>query len=128
MKGWCKDCPIGSSRPTPYPGPRCATHHRAFRKQQKARNHERTVVNTYGLSYGEYERLYVEQGGVCFICRRATGATKRLAVDHDHDTGLVRGLLCGPCNKMVGYFRNSPEAFRRAADYLERAEQRNLAL
>ena len=78
------------------------------------------VMKTYGLEAGEYAKLYTEQGGVCAICRRATGKTKRLAVDHDHDTGRVRGLLCGPCNKLVGYLRNSPEAFRRGADYLER--------
>ncbi len=84
------------------------------------------VIKTYGLELGDYDRLYQGQGGVCAICRRATGKTKRLAVDHDHDTGLVRGLLCGPCNKLVGYFRNSPEAFLRAAEYLERARERNL--
>jgi hypothetical protein len=86
------------------------------------------VANTYGLKPGEYEKMYKEQGGVCAICQRATGKTKRLAVDHDHDTLLVRGLLCGPCNKLVGYFRNSPEAFRRAAVYLEKAQKRNQAL
>lgn len=124
----CKDCDSGAAqftRPAPHPGPRCASHHRTFRKQQKARNHERMVAQTYGLGPGEYARLYEEQGGVCAICQRATGKTKRLAVDHDHDTGLVRGLLCGPCNKLVGYFRNSPAAFRRAAAYLEEAEEMN---
>jgi len=118
----CKDCAPETHRPTPHPGPRCTTHHRAFRKAQKARNHERMVKKTYGLAAGEYDRRYSEQGGVCAICQRATGKTKRLAVDHDHETGAVRGLLCGPCNKMVGYFRNSPEAFRRAAYYLEKSK------
>lgn len=122
----CKDCP-DSNRPAPYPGPRCFTHRLAFEKQQKARNHERMVSKTYGLESGEYARLYKEQGGKCAICQIATGKTKRLAVDHDHDTGLVRGLLCGPCNKLVGYFRNSPEAFDRAAAYLRRAQQVNRA-
>lgn len=122
----CKDCSPSSARPAPYPGPRCATHNRAFRKQQKKANHERMVMKTYSLEIGDYARIYQEQGGLCAICRRATGKTKRLAVDHDHDTGLVRGLLCGPCNKLVGYFRNSPEAFLRAAEYLERARERNL--
>jgi len=83
------------------------------------------IANIYGLAAGDYERMYKEQGGTCAICQRATGKTKRLAVDHDHDTGLVRGLLCGPCNKLVGYFRNSPEAFRRAAAYLEKANIEN---
>lgn len=125
----CKDCvDIAKPRPAPYPGPRCATHYRAFRKAQKKHNHEKRVVAVYGLEVGDYERMYQEQGGTCAICQRATGARKRLAVDHDHDTGLVRGLLCGPCNQMVGYFRNSVDAFYRAAAYLERAEERNKAL
>lgn len=122
----CKDCPPSRNpRPAPHPGPRCFTHRLAFEKRQKQANHERMVRKTYGLEAGAYARLYQEQGGVCAICRRATGKTKRLAVDHDHNTGLVRGLLCGPCNKLVGYFRNSPDAFRRAADYLEHAMERN---
>jgi hypothetical protein len=125
MAKGCKDCEPGSKRPAPHPGPRCATHHRAFKRQQKANNHDRMVVKVYGIEPGEYERMYEEQGGVCFICRRANGRTKRLAVDHDHDTGLVRGLLCGPCNKFVGYVRNSADAFRRGAAYLDRAEIKN---
>lgn len=129
MMRLCKDCPENgwhtTVRPAPHPGPRCATHHRAFHKAQKANNHERMVAKTYGLAPGEYEQIYNLQGGTCAICQRATGKTKRLAVDHDHDTGLVRGLLCGPCNKMVGYFRNAPEAFERAAAYLRRADELN---
>lgn len=125
MTKTCKDCPPDSKRPTPYPGPRCATHHRVFKKEQAKKNHDRMVSKTYGLEAGDYDRLYAEQGGVCAICQRAKGKVKRLAVDHDHDTGLVRGLLCGPCNQLVGYFKNSPETFRRAADYLDRAAERN---
>lgn len=124
----CKDCVaegITTKREAKHPGPRCVTHHRLFKKSQKSKNHERMVMKTYGLAEGEYERMYAEQGGTCAICKRARGIVKRLAVDHDHDTGLVRGLLCGPCNQLVGYFKNSPETFRRAADYLDRAAAKN---
>lgn len=115
----CKDCEPGSKRPTPYPGPRCATHHRAFKRKQKAANHDRSVQKTYGLAPGEYAEMYERQGGRCAICRRATGKVKRLAVDHSHRTGAVRGLLCGPCNQLLGHFRDSPSSLRRAAEYLE---------
>lgn len=124
----CKDCVtegITAKREAKHPGPRCTTHHRAFKKAQKKNNHERRVAKVYGLEPGDYDRMYAEQGGVCAICQRARGVVKRLAVDHDHDTGLVRGLLCGPCNQLVGYFRNSPDTFRRAADYLDRANAKN---
>jgi len=121
----CKECPPDSRRPAPYPGPRCATHNRVFKDKQKKANHDRMVSKTYGLEAGEYGRLYAAQGGKCAICQHATGKVKRLAVDHDHETGLVRGLLCGPCNQLVGYFKNNHETFRRAADYLDRAAALN---
>lgn len=116
----CKDCPSGTKRPAPHPGPRCATHHRATTKTRKQASHDKSVVKTYGLEPGEYERRYAEQGGVCAICQRAKGITRRLAVDHNHRTGRVRGLLCSPCNQMLGYLRDDPEALRRAVTYLER--------
>lgn len=124
----CKDCgPSPRPRPAPYPGPRCATHHREFKRGQKRRTHAKHVESTYGLQPGEYDVLYEAQGGRCAICRRATGRTKRLAVDHDHRTGLVRGLLCnGICNKMLGSMRDEPEAFERAAQYLRNPPARDI--
>lgn len=116
----CKDCGPKVNRPAPYPGPRCATHHRLFLRQQKARAHELMVARVYGLEGGEYARYYEAQGGTCAICQRANGRTKRLAVDHNHRTGVVRGLLCGPCNQFVGYVGDNPQAFLRAAKYLGR--------
>ena len=68
---------------------------------------------------GQYDQLKEAQGGVCAICQKATGVRKKLAVDHDHKTEHVRGLLCGPCNKLLGFARDNPEFFRRAANYLE---------
>jgi hypothetical protein len=123
----CIDCVaegVSSTRPAPYRGPRCATHDRIERRRLKDAAHERHVVNTYGLGPGEYKALYDGQGGRCAICARATGRTKRLANDHDHaccagpqSCGLcVRGLLCGPCNDLVG--RYSIEQLQRAIGYL----------
>lgn len=113
----CKDC-VGGSRPAPHPGPRCTTHHREVIKARKAASHGRWVEKTYGITAEEYQALYVAQGRSCFICRRATGRTKRLAVDHDHKTGYVRGLLCGTCNKLLGHLRDDPDLALRIADYL----------
>lgn len=73
---------------------------------------------TYGLGEGDYQRLYEFQGGRCAGCRRATGAARRLAVDHHHGTGEVRGLLCKPCNRMLGWYRDDPSTFLRLAQYL----------
>ena len=63
-------------------------------------------------------RLYLFQGKRCAICARATGATRNLSVDHDHKTGLTRGLLCRPCNDFLGWVRDDPEAGRRLFQYL----------
>ncbi|MFT2016328.1 endonuclease VII domain-containing protein [Streptomyces sp. 796.1] len=76
------------------------------------------MQNVYGLEPGAYERLYTLQGGVCFICQRATGKTRRLSVDHDHRSDEVRGLLCRPCNSMLGHGRDDYRFFMRAVTYL----------
>lgn len=113
----CKSCG-STTRKLSTPGPRCASCHRDTKAARKAAVHEAYVLKTYGLKAGEYALLLHKQGGVCYICRRAKGITKKLAVDHDHATGYVRGLLCGPDNKLIGHLRDDPEAFDRAAEYL----------
>ncbi len=114
----CKDCDPVSRRKAPHPGPRCTTHHRAFLKASRGREHDAYVARTYGVTRGFYDQLLAAQDGVCAICRRANGATKRLALDHDHRNGDPRGLLCGPCNSMLAHCRDDPEMLRRAARYL----------
>lgn len=114
----CKDCAtegIATKRPAPHPGPRCATHHRAVQKQVRTRAHDRRVQQFYGITPEQYWKIYQAQGGVCAICCIASGKARRLAVDHDHKTGEVRGLLCGPCNQMIG--RLGPMALIRALEY-----------
>ncbi|AXN53523.1 endonuclease VII [Gordonia phage Ronaldo] len=65
------------------------------------------------------------QGGKCAICQRAIGKRRKLAVDHDHDTGEVRGILCQPCNFTV-LGRYDKEALQRAIDYLENPPARKV--
>lgn len=77
------------------------------------------VKRTYGITIEQYYAILDHQGGGCAICNRKL-KTKKYAVDHNHKTGEVRGLLCGPCNnRILGSARDSPEILRRAADYLE---------
>jgi len=101
------------------PGPRCTPHWRVEVRRRKAEAHEKRVTETYGLKKGEYAQLYIFQGGRCAICRRATGASRRLSVDHDHQTGAVRGELCRPCNSMLGHARDRIDFFERAITYLK---------
>lgn len=136
----CKDCVLWygqqteeyraankfRQRPAPHPGPRCTTHHRERKKVVKERNHAGHVQRTYGLGEHDYGKIYESQGGACAICSRATGATRKLSVDHDHKccSGpvscgyCVRGLLCRPCNDFLGYVRDDWHAFARGVQYL----------
>lgn len=118
----CKDCldaGVTTIRPAPHPGPRCYTHHKAFGRRQRAARHEKRVQKVYGLAPGGYDALRALQGGQCAICGpRAKGKSRSLSVDHDHKTGRVRGLLCNPCNKLLGHARDDPAFFVVAARYL----------
>ena len=81
--------------------------------------HDRMLRKTYGIDAGQYEQLLQQQDGRCAICLKRP-RTRRLAVDHDHMTGEVRGLLCSRCNhKLLGGANDSPAMLYRAAAYLE---------
>jgi hypothetical protein len=74
------------------------------------------------MSPEDYETLLVQQGGVCAICRQGVDSGRFLCgalnVDHDHKTGIVRGLLCGFCNCAIGKLNDDPDLLDRAAVYL----------
>lgn len=92
---------------------------RVCAKCQRDRSRDAYLRRKYGITLVQYEAIKDAQGGTCYICRRANGRTKNLAVDHNHKTGEVRGLLCGPCNKgVVGHLRDEPEAGLRLHQYL----------
>lgn len=79
----------------------------------------------FGITRQKYADLFHSQNGVCAICFKPETATRKgvikaLAVDHDHQTGEVRGLLCSDCNTGIGKLKDDPEVLRNAADYLER--------
>lgn len=102
------------------PGGRCVTHERAKKKERRTAAREKRWEKTYAITAGEYWAILEEQDGHCYICQRATGASKALAVDHDHKTGQVRGILCGRCNAdILGHGRDDIEFFERAIEYLK---------
>ncbi len=85
--------------------------------------------NKYGLTPDSFWALYNEQDGLCAICevdiqpfeKRAGKHKIGCAVDHCHETGNVRGLLCNLCNMGLGLFRDTPELLTSAIKYLERS-------
>ncbi len=86
----------------------------------KRRQREWNLQHRYGLTLETYDRLLDLQGGVCAICKGSPKEGENLPVDHDHDTGAVRGLLCHPCNRAVGVFQDDLATLRSAATYLLR--------
>jgi len=106
------------------------TDPRYFRRGQA--NWERFNLRKYhlqqvGLTLSEYETLLQKQNGVCKICqqpetRRQRGDVTRLAVDHDHATGQIRGLLCYRCNLMLGYAKDSVTSLLAAVTYLQETQ------
>lgn len=106
-------------------------HMRELNKAWREANPQRVVdhdrnrkLKKYGLTVDDYEALLRGQGGVCAICLESpqpTAGPNRngiLFVDHCHDTGKVRGLLCQKCNTAIGYLRDDPEITARASAYL----------
>lgn len=103
----------------------CAhTRNARYRKANPDKSRERNwvyIFNTDGTRFKmcNYTQLFTEQNGRCAICQKHnTELTRVLHVDHDHTTGMVRGLLCDSCNKVLGFVQNRPEVLITAANYL----------
>ena len=103
---------------------------KARRRREAAR--KANLKSRHHMTIEQYESLLAFQGGVCYLCRRANGATRALAVDHDHAYAKQhcehppnescidcwRGLLCSTCNRTLAHARDLIEFFKRAIDYL----------
>lgn len=75
----------------------------------------------YGLTLDEVEEIIYRQGNCCAICREPIYMeyARSFHVDHDHKTRRVRGILCGPCNRGLGCFKDSISSLERAITYLK---------
>lgn len=90
-------------------------------KRTRDQRHAYELRSRYGLSRVAWAALLEQQGGRCAVCRGEF--QKRPNVDHDHDTGLVRGLLCTGCNRALGFMGDDPERLEAAAAYLRRSRR-----
>lgn len=77
-----------------------------------------------GITIDEYNTMFDQPRGLCAICGCRLGEGQQTSVDHDHDTGKVRALLCHLCNVGLGFFRDSPEFLSKAVEYLRSHEQK----
>lgn len=112
---WCKSClhkRLAEKRKDP--------EQRELWKEYGRRS---TLKKRYGITVTDYDAMVEAQNGLCAICeRKSSGGGRtpdsRLAVDHNHETGKVRALLCGMCNQGIGMFKEDVEIMQRAIDYL----------
>lgn len=113
----CKACfKISNEAARAVNGPKYAADAaRRFRatNPERAASHKR--LYKYGLSEEDYSAMLANQAGQCAICQRHMSNP---CVDHDHQTGRVRGLLCHHCNVGIGYMRDDPSILLAAIEYL----------
>jgi len=90
-------------------------------KERKIKRKKRTnLIKKFGINADQYEAMFVEQNGVCAICRKLEICNRDLCVDHCHTSNRVRGLLCTNCNMALGKFQDSIEYLQNAVEYLKR--------
>lgn len=79
---------------------------------------ERNLKHNYNLSLDDYKELIESQNNQCYICLKPP-KNKMLCVDHNHETGLVRKLLCHGCNTALGLVNENPEVLKNMIKYIE---------
>jgi hypothetical protein len=103
----CKDC--------------ARKRNRKWESENKERRSEyhrsKNIKKAYGLDRADYNKLLEYQGGVCAFCQNACTLGRELSVDHDHETGVIRGLLCASCN-VARVSNHTIQDARRLVQYL----------
>lgn len=100
-----------------------------YMREWRVKNNDRAtnseIMKRYGIGLSDYNRMFDKQGGVCAICGKEetrvdhrTKKVSRLAIDHDHATNKVRGLLCHGHNNSLGHFNDDPKLLTSAIAYL----------
>lgn len=85
---------------------------------ESKKNKDRYLQRKFGITLKEYDVKLASQNGVCQICHDTNYGEISLAVDHNHQSGMVRGLLCNRCNTVIGLLRESPALLRSIELYL----------
>lgn len=100
-------------------------HPELIKQRSRKKSREYTLRTKFDLTPAQYEAILRKQNGACALCGFVPSGLdtfrkgKALAVDHDHITGQVRGLLCDLCNRGIGQLHDDPELLRKAALYIE---------
>jgi hypothetical protein len=97
---------------------RAKRYHLENRAKRSFQNRDWNLKQKFGITAQEYDLMLEQQDNACKICK-SVDSDRGLAVDHDHLTGKVRGLLCGKCNRGLGHFDDSIEMLELAIKYLK---------
>ena len=95
-----------------------------YKKNNPDKIENQRLKDRYKITLQQYEEMFQKQNGLCAICnqpemnKHQNGKIKSLSVDHDHETGEVRSLLCSRCNCGLGNFKDNPEILLKAYNYL----------
>jgi len=96
---------------------------RAYASDHADKKRAKNLLTNYGITVEQYDEMLARQDGGCGICGAKTDSQgRRLHVDHSHETGRVRGLLCDPCNRAIGLMRDDIDRLKMAIKYLESGE------
>lgn len=125
LRSWCKTCTNTASIDWQKANPlRVSEIRRKSKRAVRQRHPDKTskrdrqynLKSKYGISQYDYDQIWEAQSGLCAICGHTD--FKTLSVDHDHHTGIVRGLLCTNCNQGLGKFKDNPNLLISAVAYL----------
>jgi hypothetical protein len=99
-------------------------YHELNKEKIKVLNQKLHLKNKYSLTFEQYNKILESQNDVCAICKNkeisldSIGNIRELAVDHNHITGNIRGLLCNKCNRMIGFSNDNKQVLINAIEYL----------
>ena len=122
LYSYCRSCEATKARKWNADNPEKRAEIEARRVPRSyGQRREAVLSREYGMSLSDYRRMEESQGGLCAICGEPEpGKFGNLHVDHCHETGEVRGLLCASCNLGLGKFRDRPDLLIAASAYLEK--------
>lgn len=124
---WCKEC-ARKAKKSSRERHRNPARDREYALRYKRKHPDRVKQSSrktllkrkYGMTPEEYDAMLAAQGGGCAICTAPPGDKRLLPVDHCHETGTKRGILCSNCNTALGLMQDDRERLLRAVEYLSR--------
>lgn len=127
ISSWCKECRKDNARNWSKKYPEKAEQSRLKSIESYGKNppkyeymRDYSLRNRYGITSEDYLNILIKQDYKCAICERdSKQMTYLLHTDHCHNTGVVRGLLCAPCNVYLGYIKDNTAPLKAAINYLE---------